>query len=66
LVGRWWLNDNGNGTVAADASPTPTSTPTATPTQTPVAKRSPPANREPKKESKLKSIWHKTKKILPF
>ncbi len=66
LAARWWRGDNGSGTVAAEASPTPspTATATPTPTPTPAVKRTNQSNRPPKKESKLKSIWKKTKRIL--
>jgi serine/threonine protein kinase len=65
LASRWWRNDNGTAAVAAEASPSPTPSPSATPAPTPapVAKRNNQANR-PKKQSKLKSIWNKTKRIL--
>lgn len=68
LAARWWRGHNDRGTVAAEASPTPsptpTATPTLTPTPTPVVKRTNQTSPPQKKESKLKSIWKKTKRVL--
>jgi serine/threonine-protein kinase len=65
LAARWWRGEKGGSVAVAEASPSPTATPTPTPTPAspPVVRRSPPKS-PPKKESKLKSIWNKTKRIL--